>query len=248
MANLSLLRTYATKAPSEFPDSVLFTHTDRTLTIYDAYPKAIFHFLALPRIHDQTDSGLSLKDLHSLKTLLACDKTRAKELITALKDDSEEVKKDIESEMVRRYGFKWPIWTGFHASPSMHHLHLHIISADLCSEKLKHKKHYNSFHPKLGFFLHVDDVLPWFDSESSHFSQMAKLDAKRYEALLKEDLTCFHCDKSMKNIPTLKEHLQQEWNSQAARHKAKDERKRKLEAKKDEESSEDGSNKKQKSS
>ncbi|KAL0071539.1 aprataxin-like protein [Marasmius tenuissimus] len=192
MANLSLLRTYATKAPSEFPDSVLFTHTERTLTIYDAYPKAIFHFLALPRIHNQTDSGLSLKDLHSLKTLLACDKTRAKELVTALKDDSEEVKKDIESEMVRRYGFKWPnmdrisresidavcvLQTKPSREPltqrNLSHLHLHIISADLCSEKLKHKKHYNSFHPKLGFFLHVDDVLSWFDSEPSYFSQVS---------------------------------------------------------------------------
>ncbi|KAL0579953.1 aprataxin-like protein [Marasmius crinis-equi] len=211
----------------------------------------------------ESESDLSLKDLHSLKSLLTCDKTRAKEIITALKDDSEQVKKDIEGEMVRRYGFKWPVWTGFHASPSMHHLHLHIISADLCSEKLKHKKHYNSFHPKLGFFLHLDDVLSWFDSEPSYFTQvssihisflpcvisifqMATLDAKKYEALLKEDLSCFHCGKTMKNIPTLKEHLQQEWDAQAAQQKAKEERKRKLEEKKD--GNKDGSNKRQKSS
>ena len=78
---------------------------------------------------------------------------------------------------------------------------------------------------------------------------MAKLDPKGYETLLKEDLSCFHCEKSMKNIPVLKEHLKQEWDSQVARYKNKAERKRKLEAKKDEEGSlEDDSSKKQKSS
>ena len=54
--------------------------------------------------------------------------------------------------------------------PYTRHLHLHVISADLCSEKLKHKKHYNSFHPKLGFFLHLDEVESWFDAESSFFA------------------------------------------------------------------------------
>ncbi|KAK7043624.1 aprataxin-like protein [Paramarasmius palmivorus] len=254
MSNLSILRTYAQKPPSEFPSSVLFTHTERTLTIYDAYPKSTFHFLILPRV--QSESEITLKDLHSLKTLLKCDKSHAKEVIDALAKDAEDVKKEIESEMVKRYGFKWqvvgaivaalvfsstfrPIWTGFHASPSMHHLHLHVLSADLCSEKLKHKKHYNSFHPKLGFFLHLEDVLGWFEAEPSYFTQMAKLDEKKYESLLKEGLTCFHCDKEMKNIPTLKEHLQSEWDAQASKAKAREERKRKAEERKKDTDSDD---------
>ncbi|KAF9264833.1 HIT-like protein [Marasmius fiardii PR-910] len=245
MSNLSILRKYATKEPSEFPDSVLFTHTDRTLTIYDVYPKAIFHFLVLPRV--RTESDLSLSDLNSLRSLLACDKTRARQVIAFLKDDSDTVKKDIESEMVKRYGFKWPIWTGFHGSPSMQHLHLHIISADLCSPKLKNKKHYNSFHPKLGFFLHLDEVLSWFDSEPSYFSQMKKLDEKKYEKLLKEDLSCYRCEKSMRNIPALKMHLQEEWDADAARQKAKEGRKRKLEETRSGKGSDEHGDKKQKS-
>ncbi|KAG7092306.1 hypothetical protein E1B28_008668 [Marasmius oreades] len=245
MSNLSILRTYATKAASEFPNSILFAHTERTLTIYDAYPKAIFHFLILPRI--RTESDLTLNELNSLKTLLACDQTRAKEVITSLKDVADTVKKDIESEMMKRYGFKWPIWTGFHASPSMQHLHLHVVSGDLCSTKLKNKKHYNSFHPKLGFFLHLDDVLSWFDSEPSYFTQMAKLDEKTYEKLLKEDLSCLHCGKSMKNIPTLKEHLQQEWESDVARHRAQQDRKRRLGETRSSEESDNHQDKKQKS-
>ncbi len=76
MANLTILRSYATKLPSSLPPSVLFSHTDTTLTIYDAFPKSIFHFLILPRV--QTDSPL---DLSSLKSLLKRDKTRAKEVV-----------------------------------------------------------------------------------------------------------------------------------------------------------------------
>ncbi len=86
----------------------------QTLTIYDAFPKSIFHFLILPRV--QTDSPL---DRSSLKSLLKRDKTRAKEVVESLSEAAAVLRKDIEDEMVKRYGFKWGIWTGFHAAPSM---------------------------------------------------------------------------------------------------------------------------------
>jgi len=53
------------------------------------------------------------------------------------------------------------------------HLHLHVLSADLCSEKMKKKQHYNSFHPKLGFFLDINDVLSWFDADESYFTSVS---------------------------------------------------------------------------
>jgi aprataxin len=35
---------------------------------------------------------------------------------------------------------------------------------------MKTKKHYNSFQPKLGFFLHLDDVIEeWCDNEYDSF-------------------------------------------------------------------------------
>ena len=42
--------------------------------------------------------------------------------------------------------------------------------------------------------------------------QMAKLKASEYEPILKEDLSCFRCHSHQKNMPTLKAHLQEEWN------------------------------------
>lgn len=132
---------------------------------------------------------------------------------------------------------------------STSHLHLHVLSADLCSPKMKHKKHYNSFHPKLGFFLHIEDVMSWFENDPSYYDeasffrivkrqysyylqpQMSKLDEKSYEKLLKEDLVCWKCDLPMKNMPTLKDHLQEEWDKESQREKARADRKRKLEEK-----------------
>jgi aprataxin len=57
--------------------------------------------------------------LKNLKSLLKCDKSHARELITTLREDAKALEKEIEAEMVKRYGFKWGIWMGFHAAPSM---------------------------------------------------------------------------------------------------------------------------------
>jgi len=198
--------------------SVLFQHSAKSLILFDAFRKSIFHFLVLPRV---TESSLTVSELASLKSLLKCDKDKAKKVILDLREDAAALKQDIETEMMQRYGFKWGIWTGFHAAPSMKHLHLHVLSADLCSEKMKIKKHYNSFHPKLGFFLDIDEVLSWFDADPGFFSSMAKLKASEYEPILKEDLSCFRCHSHQKNMPTLKAHLQEDWNKlekQATKH------------------------------
>ncbi len=117
MSNLAILRTYASKSPADFPPTILFGHTSSSLTIYDAFPKSLFHFLILPRPEAYPD--LTIPDLSSLKSLLKKDKSRAEELIKSLQSDAEALKADIESEMVKRYGFKWDIWTGFHGAPSM---------------------------------------------------------------------------------------------------------------------------------
>lgn len=115
MSNLIALRNYAQKDPASLPNSILFSHSETTLTLYDAFPKSIFHFLILPRVLPPYE----LSDLGNLKTLLKIDKARAKQMITTLSEEAKNLRKEIEDEMVSRYGFKWAIWTGFHAVPSM---------------------------------------------------------------------------------------------------------------------------------
>ena len=57
----------------------------------------------------------------------------------------------------------------------MEHVHLHIISSDLMSDCLKNKKHYNSFHPSHGFFLHLDDVLSWFELPDDEYRVVSSI-------------------------------------------------------------------------
>jgi aprataxin len=226
MSNLTVLRRYAQKShPETLPSSELLAHTPTSLTLFDAFPKSIFHFLILPRI----TPPLTVFDLANLWTLLKCDREHAKKLLAGLEEDAKVLREMIEDEMMRRYGFKWGIWTGFHGAPSMEHVHLHVLSADLCSEKMKHKKHYNSFHPKLGFFLHLEEVMSWFDAEPSYFETVSQLKRNQYEPILKEDLSCWRCGHVMKNMPTLKAHLEEEWDKEAKTARARLERKRKQE-------------------
>lgn len=120
---LTVLRDYATrKHPEKLPPSVLFDYTDNSIAIFDAYPKAIFHFLILPR----PQPPLSVFDLSDLRTLLHSrnvGKARAKEVLEHLGEHAQKLRAAIEEEMMSRYGFTWKIWTGFHAVPSMQYVH-----------------------------------------------------------------------------------------------------------------------------
>jgi len=152
-----------------------------------------------------------------------------------MKEEAEDVKTMIQDEMTKKHGFVWDIWMGFHSVPSMEHVHLHIISSDLCSPSLKNKKHYNSFHPKLGFFIHFDEVLSWFegsvsDPVSSGAPKTPSLRKERYEPLLKTDLACWKCGEGVRNIPLLKSHLEKEWKEERKESETREARKRKREA------------------
>jgi aprataxin len=55
-----------------------------------------------------------------MQTLLAKGKkAEAKTLIEELKKDAEAVKEMVEKEMLKKHGYKWDVWIGFHAVPSM---------------------------------------------------------------------------------------------------------------------------------
>ncbi|KAG1754569.1 hypothetical protein EDB19DRAFT_1969949 [Suillus lakei] len=200
-ANMTIFRAYAQKSnPASLPPSVLLSHSETCLTVFDAFPKLPFN----------------VYQLANLRSLLKCEKSSAKELLTELSQEAGNVKTMIESEMLKKYGFKWEIWMGFHAVPSMEHLHLHVLSADLCSPRMN-----------LAFFIHLSDVLSWFDADSSYYKTISQLKKSDYEPLLKEDLSCWKCNHNLSNMPKLKSHLQEEFDKLSDQEKAKAERKRK---------------------
>ena len=115
MANLTILRSYV-QAADDLPSSILFKKSSQNIVIFDGYPKSIFHFLVLPLIREPE---LSVSRLDNLQSLLKGDKETAKGVIEGLATEAMQVKKDIEDEMLNKYGFKWDVWLGFHAAPSM---------------------------------------------------------------------------------------------------------------------------------
>ncbi|KAH8928504.1 HIT-like protein [Atractiella rhizophila] len=163
MAALLALENYAKSKdpPKELGKDLYLVHDEKTLTIYDCYPKAKYHFLIMPRLPSPFPDvpASSLSSLRSLLSSATVPRSKVVEVLEYLRDKAEDLKKIIEERMVKEEGFKWDIQVGFHASESMKHLHLHVISTDFQSDRLKHKKHWNSFHPELGFFLHLSDLL-----------------------------------------------------------------------------------------
>ena len=179
---LQILRAYAklddASLVATLPPTVYYSHTRHTLTIFDAYPKALFHFLVLPRLRTSTTTTSSSRtpaeygdgdenekrerddsdvkvmvadnsaELTSLRTLLrrplqraaATSDTadtdtdidpdawaRAKGTLSVLSDEATRLQSQIEREMYAHYGFKWPIWIGFHAIPSMEYVLLLLV-------------------------------------------------------------------------------------------------------------------------
>lgn len=87
----------------------------------------------------------------------------------AVKDAEEHLRED----QVHKYGSSWAIKKGFHAVPSLDNVHLHVITNDFVSDRLKNKKHYNSF--TTDFFVLFDDVVRAVEEGSKDVSGCVKV-------------------------------------------------------------------------
>ncbi|ORY89390.1 hypothetical protein BCR35DRAFT_317308 [Leucosporidium creatinivorum] len=222
----TVLETHARRKnpEKELASNVLLKADRNVITIWDGFEKARFHFLVIPRDPFTLASGEKLpsSDLVNLVALRKSD--HAVEVLKALKKQADEVKAMIEDEMMKKDGWVWPIKMGFHAVESMRHVHMHVISSDMISDRLKNKKHYNSFHPTLGLFLHYDDVLEQCELGQNDFPPKS-----HFESLEKEALVSFYTDEEFKTIPKLKEHLVAQFERRAKAAKAKLKQKREAE-------------------
>ncbi|KAH8116895.1 hypothetical protein DFH11DRAFT_1137818 [Phellopilus nigrolimitatus] len=192
---------------------VYVAHTPRTVTIHEPFPKATFHLLMLPRVGAPPFVPHNLKDLRTLLNAPEVTKCEALDLLRGMKEDAEEIVKMVEEDMIKRTGFKWGVWVGFHGAPSKQHLHLHVISKDLLGD-FKRPDQYNAFHPELGYFLQLDDVLEWFIAVDSTYDRERKLPREEYRQKRRtEGLECCYddCPAILDNLPMLKAHLAQEF-------------------------------------
>ncbi|WYZ38981.1 hypothetical protein EsH8_III_000895 [Colletotrichum jinshuiense] len=200
--------------PDSLPTSRVIYHNDDFVAINDLYPKASVHTLLLPRSHthnllhpfDAFDDPQFLasvqKEVLRLKGLVAKElqrrfakESKAEAAREAVLDGLEEVEGE---ELPKGRDWHAEIITGIHAHPSMNHLHIHVLSREMYSECLKHRKHYNSFNTP--FLIDIADFPLPPDDPRRH--------PGREGYLMKKDLVCWRCGQNFKNqFARLKEHL-----------------------------------------
>lgn len=151
---------------------------DRVVVIKDKYPKARYHWLVLP-----WQSIPNLKALRQEHCVLLKHMQQVADQIVAQCPD------------VSLLRFR----TGYHAIPSMSHVHLHVISQDFDSPCLKNKKHWNSF--TTDYFIESQDIIQMVETNG----KVAIKDGT--SELLSLPLRCHVCRKELPTIPALKEHI-----------------------------------------
>ncbi|XP_033760025.1 aprataxin-like [Pecten maximus] len=150
---------------------------ERVVIIKDKYPKARHHFLVLPK-----------ENIPNLKSL----KPEHIKLLEYLHKKGEEV--------IHRTDETLKFRLGYHAIPSMSHLHLHVISQDFDSPCLKNKKHWNSFTTE--YFYDSKDIIKMLKNEGK-----VQLDSTKFQDVLKRNLRCHVCRKELSTMPALKTHI-----------------------------------------
>ncbi|CAM1310821.1 APTX (predicted) [Pycnogonum litorale] len=151
---------------------------DKIIVIKDMYPKAKHHFLVLPKLDIPNLKSLSSIHIPLLKHMEAKGKCVAE-------------RTDPHSH------FKY----GYHAVPSMGHIHLHVISQDFDSSCLKTKKHWNSFNTP--YFVNSKDLLKQLEESGV----VTLISPSRSKQLLDTPLKCHKCNQLQKNMPKLKDHI-----------------------------------------
>ncbi|XP_036955461.1 aprataxin isoform X1 [Acanthopagrus latus] len=151
---------------------------DTVVVIKDKYPKARYHWLVLPW---QSISSLkALREEH-------CD------LLKHMQEVGDQMVQQCPDASSLRFR------SGYHAIPSMSHVHLHVISQDFDSPCLKNKKHWNSF--TTDYFIESHDVIEMLERDG----RVSVKDGT--SELLKLPLRCHVCHRELPTIPALKEHL-----------------------------------------
>lgn len=202
--------------PTSFPRQ-LISHDADFVLIRDLFPKATVHLLLLPRdptkyLYHPHEAFTDLVFLSKCKeAATTAAQLASKELQRLLGQCSASEQPRIraleDGEEIIPEGRDWSkeIRVGIHAHPSMKHLHIHIISRDMYSECMKHRKHYSSFN--------TDFFIPLADYPLAEDDQRRRTSYQNRN--LKEiDYRCWRCGRNFGNrFKELKGHLEEEFRS-----------------------------------
>lgn len=207
-------------SPESFPSSRVIFHTPDFVAIHDLYPKSTVHCLLLPRsqaknrlhpfeaFEDAEFLASVRREAERLGDLVAKELQRllgrhsaAEARRNAVLDGKEEPDRAEDGSVALPGGRDWrrEVKVGIHARPSMNHLHVHVMSRDMHSERMKNRKHYNSF--TTGFFVPLEDF------------PLAENDPRRRQSGWPErPMVCWRCGKDFGNkFKLLKDHLEEEF-------------------------------------
>ena len=161
------------------PDQ-LFEQDDQTVTIYDGFPKAKYHYLIVPKEDIDSVSDLHKEHLPLLKHM---DK-KANDLVSRFKAD--------DPDAVFR--------CGYHGVPSMKRLHLHVVSQDFDSFRMRKQHHWNTFNTE--YFMDSGLVMETIE-------KVGRIDVHKenYEALLQLQMHCNYCRTLCSTMDEMKSHI-----------------------------------------
>ena len=187
LANIVKACPASVATPKEGTDGTKYLYsTERCIVIPDAFPKSTVHFLVIPR-------DPNLVCLNSL-TSAHCD------LLQHMMEVADTVTNRMKSENADYANLRYI--SGFHAIPSLPQLHMHRLSMDLESDRLKNKKHYNTFASY--FFLPAEQILA---DLKAHGHVTMNQDVDRFHALEKGDMKCLWCGLPLAGMPMMKSHV-----------------------------------------
>ncbi|MBE7181122.1 MAG: HIT domain-containing protein [Terriglobus roseus] len=202
------------QSPKTATPGTVVSHDESWVLIKDAYPKSSVHLLLLPRdprfttlhpydaLQDADFLAAARVEVAKAREIVAAElrrlhgahsaADRPRRAAMAADDPPEELPpgRDWEAEVI----------AGVHTHPSMNHMHIHVLSVDRYSERLRHRKHYNSFNTE--FFVPLEK----FPMETE---ERERIWAMRWHEM---DMMCWRCGRNFGNkFARLKEHLEEEF-------------------------------------
>ncbi|KAL5489855.1 HNT3_2 [Sanghuangporus weigelae] len=201
-------------------------HTSRTLTVHEKFPKSKMHVIMIPRVGAPPRVPANLKDLYTWLTSPEVSRSEAQTLLQEMREDAEVLKGVLADKMESSHGYVGNFWMGFKVDPSYRYLHLHVMSDDLCGSYMKQPRHFFSFHPEHEQFIHLDEVLSWFEIVEERFQDNLEVMRRKKLRLKYPDdddvyskqhpvYDCYYKDGSIecrfaaRDLSTMKAHLEE---------------------------------------
>ncbi|SCV05848.1 LANO_0H16512g1_1 [Lachancea nothofagi CBS 11611] len=191
--------------PEEHSEDVIF-HDSQVVIIKDRFPKSKRHLLVLPRDLKFTKTkpwALSVEERENLQQYidLALDHIFQSFTKEHKWRPTKSMPFETEAQYQNRQFFVSKFTqVGVHCVPSLNNLHIHVMTQDFHSDRLKNKKHFNSFTTE--FFVKWEE-LPLVSVDTKHMEN---------NVIKKSDLVCPYCSENFKNrFSQLKLHLDHEF-------------------------------------